>query len=82
MTVVAIGLAAAVLLIWLLCLLNLAVALQKVQGLPKTWGSIHTLFLPALLMTVNLLVYAIANGWYWLRGKPLPPPPKPGGRAR
>ena len=83
LVVVFVFLAALLLVVWALCALNLFVTRGRADRPRSVRGMLAELpsvLLYSLFMTVNVVTFVCASGWYRLRGKPLPPAPKPWSR--
>jgi len=79
--IVLIGVGSALLLVWFLCFVNVVIDIRRRERAKGLAGQFRTppltLFLDSLALTLNVVTFAGGLVWYKLRGKPLPPPPKP-----
>ena len=83
--IVLICLGAAFFFVWLFCLVNVVTDIRRRERAKGIASHLRTpwlrLFLDSLGLTLNVVTFAAGLLWYKLRGKPLPPPPRPGGES-
>jgi hypothetical protein len=85
--IVLISLGAALFLVWVLSAIAIVVGVRRRQRTSEAHGlrggrsllaDLPMLLELSLSLALNVVIYIAATVWYKIRGKPLPPPPKPG----
>jgi hypothetical protein len=86
-TVVLICLGTALFLIWVVSAISVVIGIRRRQRVAEARGSgggrllladVPMLLELSLGLMLNVATFIAATVWYKLRGKPLPPPPRPG----